>query len=319
MSQDITEREKDEDEQRRLAQQLLNLRDEEHPRVARDLHESASQSLAALKMILSRLAEAVPPNAENQRDLLESSLTLAEEAIREVRTVSHLLHPRVFDDAGLESALRWYAAEFYERSQVAVLVEVASKLGRLPEETETAIFRIVQEALTNVHPHSSSRTAVIRVSGRNRDTVVEVEDKGHGMPMPSESTGWLSPMGIGLAGIHQRVKQLNGKFESKAPRGKEPRFAWSSPLPKMESPAGPGNPKMTTPQKGYRILVVDDHDVVRRGVRALLESQVGVEGCSEGANGVEALDQIKKNKTDLVVFDLTTSEMNGLEAARAIR
>jgi DNA-binding NarL/FixJ family response regulator len=87
----------------------------------------------------------------------------------------------------------------------------------------------------------------------------------------------------------------------------------------MESPAESGDAQMTTPQKGYRILVVDDHDVVRRGVRALLESQAGVEACSEAANGVEALDHIKKNKTDLVVLDLTMPEMNGLEAARAIR
>ena len=219
MSQDITERKQAEEEQRRLAQQLLNVRDEEHRRMARNLHESASQSLAALKMTLSRLAEAIPQDAENQRDLLESSLMLAEEAIREVRTVSHLLHPLVLDDAGLGPALRWYAAGFSERSQVGVKVDIADDFGRLPQETETAIFRIVQEALTNVHRHSASRTAIIRVARRNGDTIVEVEDKGHGMPLPSESTCWRSPMGIGLAGIRQRVQQLNGEFEIKSALG----------------------------------------------------------------------------------------------------
>ena len=219
MSQDITERKQAEEEQRRLAQQLLNVRDEEHRRMARNLHESASQSLAALKMTLSRLAEAVPQDAENQRDLLEASLTLAEEAIREVRTVSHLLHPLVLDDAGLGPALRWYAAGFSERSQVGVKVEIADNFGRLPQETETAIFRIVQEALTNVHRHSGSRTAVIRVARPDGYTIVEIEDKGHGMPLPSESTGWRSPMGIGLAGIRQRVKQLNGEFEIESALG----------------------------------------------------------------------------------------------------
>jgi len=219
MSQDITERKQAEEEQRRLAQQLLNVRDEEHRRMARNLHESASQSLAALKMTLARLAELVPPNEENQRDLLESSLSLAEEAIREVRTVSHLLHPLVLDDAGLGPALRWYAAGFSERSQVVVKVEISNNFGRLPQETETAIFRIVQEALTNVHRHSGSRTAVIRISRRNGNTIVEVEDKGHGMPQPSEATGWRAPMGIGLAGIRQRVKQLNGEFEIKSSAG----------------------------------------------------------------------------------------------------
>jgi two-component system NarL family sensor kinase len=133
--------------------------------------------------------------------------------------VSHLLHPLVLDDAGLGPALRWYAAGFSERSQVAVKVEIADNFGRLPQETETAIFRIVQEALTNVHRHSGSRMAVIRVARRNGYIIVEVEDKGHGMPLPSESTGWRSPMGIGLAGIRQRVKQLNGEFEIKSALG----------------------------------------------------------------------------------------------------
>lgn len=219
MSQDITDCKQAEEEQRRLSQQLLNVRDEEHRRLARDLHESASQSLAALKMTLSRLADTIPQHAENQRDLLGSSLTLVEEAIREVRTVSHLLHPLVLDDAGLGPALRWYAAGFSARSQVAVLVEIADDFGRLPQEMETAIFRIVQEALTNVHRHSGSRTAVIRVVRRNGYALVEVEDKGHGMPLPSASTGWRSPMGVGLAGIRQRVKQLNGEFELKSSLG----------------------------------------------------------------------------------------------------
>jgi signal transduction histidine kinase len=219
MSQDITDRKQAEEEQRRLSQQLLNVRDEEHRRLARDLHESASQSLAALKMTLSRLAEAVPQDATNQQDLLQSSLTLAEEAIREVRTVSHLLHPLMLDEAGLGPALRWYAAGFSERSRVAVMVEIADDFGRLPQETETAIFHIVQEALTNVHRHSGSSTAVIRVARRDGCTLVEVEDKGRGMSLPSELTGWHSPMGIGLAGIRQRVKQLEGEFEIKSALG----------------------------------------------------------------------------------------------------
>ena len=219
MSQDITDRKHAEEEQHRLSQQLLNVRDEEHRRLARDLHESASQSLAALKMTLSRLADAVPQAESNQRDLLRSSITLAEDAIREVRTVSHLLHPLVLDDAGLGPALRWYAAGFSERSQVVVQVEITDNFGRLPQETETAIFRIVQEALTNVHRHSGSRTAVIRVVRRNGYAIVEVEDRGHGMPLPSEATGWRSPIGVGLAGIRQRVKQLNGEFELKSALG----------------------------------------------------------------------------------------------------
>jgi PAS domain S-box-containing protein len=220
ISQDVTDRRDSEEEQRRLSQQLLNVRDEEHRRMARDLHESAAQSLAVLKMTLSRLGEVVPEQLENVRKLVHSSEALAEEAIREVRTVSHLLHPLVLDDAGLGPALRWYARGFAERSQVKAEVQIEDEFGRLSQDFETAVFRIVQEALTNVHRHSGSRTAMIRVARHNGSILVEIEDSGRGMPLPSESTGWRSPLGIGLAGIRQRVKQLQGTFEIKSAPGK---------------------------------------------------------------------------------------------------
>lgn len=230
MSQDVTDRRDGEEEQRRLSQQLLNVRDEEHRRLARDLHESASQSLAVLKMTLSRLVEVVPAQLEDVRRLVHSSEACAEEAIREVRTVSHLLHPLVLDDAGLGPALRWYARGFSERSHVGVDVQIEDEFGRLSQESETAIFRIVQEALTNVHRHSGSRTAVIRVVRDDASVLLEVADSGRGMPLPSESTGWRSPLGIGLAGIRQRVKQLQGQFEIRSAPGKGTTIRVTLPL-----------------------------------------------------------------------------------------
>ncbi|MGA8220043.1 MAG: PAS domain-containing protein [Candidatus Acidiferrales bacterium] len=220
MSQDITDRKRTEEELRQLSHQLLNIRDDERRKMAQDLHESAAQSLAALKMTLSRVAEMVPAENEHGRQFVTASLELAEDAIREVRTLSHLMHPPMLDFVGLGPALRWYAAGFSERSRIAVKVEIEDDFGRLNQETEIAIFRIVQEALTNVHRHSASNSATIRVARQGGTIHVQVQDQGQGMALPSKSAGWRPPLGIGIAGIRERVKQLDGKFEIRSVPGK---------------------------------------------------------------------------------------------------
>ena len=132
--------------------------------MARELHESAGQSLAALKMSLSRLYESLPKNKRLAQTLLRSSVELADAAVREVRTVSYLMHPPLLDEAGLGPALRWYARGFAERSKIAVTVDIADDFGRASQDVEMTVFRVVQEALTNVHRYSGSSTACIRVT-----------------------------------------------------------------------------------------------------------------------------------------------------------
>jgi PAS domain S-box-containing protein len=236
MSQDITGRKRTEEELRQLSQQLLNIRDDERRRMARDLHESAAQSLAALKMTLSRVAEVLHPENEQGHQLLASSLELTEDAIREVRTLSHLMHPPMLDFVGLGPALRWFAAGFSERSHIIVKVEIDEDFGRLPQETEIAIFRIVQEALTNVHRHSGSRSASIRVTRQTTGTYVQVQDQGQGIAFPSESAGGRAPVGIGIAGIRERVKQLNGEFNIQSAPGKGTTLSVLLPFPKDKTP-----------------------------------------------------------------------------------
>jgi PAS domain S-box-containing protein len=220
MSQDVTDRKRTEEELRQLSHQLLNIRDDERRRMARDLHESAAQSLAALKMTLSRVAEMVPAESEHGRQLVTASLELAEDAIREVRTLSHLMHPPMLDFVGLGPSLRWYAAGFSERSRIAIKVEIEEDFGRLPQETEIAIFRIVQEALTNVHRHSGSPSATIRVARQAASIHIQVQDLGRGMALEPKSTIWPARIAIGIAGIRERVKQLNGVLEIRSVPGK---------------------------------------------------------------------------------------------------
>lgn len=236
MSQDITDRKRVEEELRQLSHQLLNIRDDERRRMARDLHESAAQSLAALKMTLSRVAEMVPPENEHGRQFVNASLELAEDAIREVRTLSHLMHPPMLDFVGLGPALRWYAAGFSERSRIAVKVEIEDDFGRLAQEMEIAIFRIVQEALTNVHRHSASRSATIRLVRQGDGIHVQVQDQGQGMAVPSKSAGWRASLGIGIAGIRERVKQLNGEFEIRSVPGEGTTVSVTLPFTNEQMP-----------------------------------------------------------------------------------
>jgi two-component system, NarL family, sensor kinase len=234
VAEDVTDRVNANERLRLLSDRLLTLRDEEQRRMAHQLHETVSQEMAAMKMALARVSETLPKKNKTGNKFLQSAREFADTVIQQVRTVSYLLHPLLLEEAGLGSALRWYASGFAERSGIKVKAVIASDFGRLPKETEIAVFRIVQEALTNVHRHSKSRSATIRLVRADGKVRMEVKDRGVGMARPSAATGWNSPLGIGIAGMRERVKQLGGIFEikSKPKRG----TAVCVELPVAESP-----------------------------------------------------------------------------------
>jgi PAS domain S-box-containing protein len=220
VTEDVTDRRKMEERLRRsLSDQLLTLRDEEQRRLARDLHETVSQEMAALKMALASVGKTLPTRNKVGKQFLQSAREFADGVIQQIRTLSYLLHPLLLEEAGLASALRWYASGFAERSGIKVKVVMKGGFGRLPKETEISVFRIVQEGLTNVHRHSKSRLATIRLARANKTIHLEVIDRGVGMALPSAATGWNSPLGIGIAGMRERVKQLGGVFEIQSEPG----------------------------------------------------------------------------------------------------
>jgi PAS domain S-box-containing protein len=229
--QDITEQARASDELQQLSQRLIQTRDEERRRTARELHETAGQSLAALKMSLGRLRDSMPKKGSGLASaMLESCFALADEAAREVRTVSYLMHPPLLDEAGLGPALRWYADGFAVRSKIEIKVDVAEGLGRLPQEHETTLFRIVQEALTNVHRYSGSRVAHIRLARNDGYVEAEVRDEGCGLPsLPVR--GRREPLGVGIAGMRERVTQLNGTFEIASAAGQGTTIRVVLPVP----------------------------------------------------------------------------------------
>ncbi|MGB8523846.1 MAG: PAS domain-containing protein [Candidatus Acidiferrales bacterium] len=250
VAEDVTDRVNAKERLRFLSDRLLTLRDEEQRRMAQQLHETVSQEMAAMKMALARVGETLPKKNKTGNKFLQSAREFADAVIQQVRTVSYLLHPLLLEEAGLGSALRWYASGFAERSGIKVKVAVASDFGRLPKETEIALFRIVQEALTNVHRHSKSRSATIRLVRADGKVRMEVKDSGVGMAPPSAATGWNPPLGIGIAGMRDRVKQLGGIFEIRSKPKRGTAVCVELPVTESSQLAGDNPGESTTRRKG---------------------------------------------------------------------
>ncbi len=212
IQRDMTRRRAAEQSLRQQSGRLLHLQDEERRRIARELHDSTAQNLAALAMNLNMVRESAPALSSTSQRALEESLGLCKECSTEIRTISYLLHPPLLDERGLASALRWFGDGFSQRSKILLDLQVSPTVGRLPRDIETTLFRIVQESLTNIHRHSGSPTAHIRVSRDQERVTLEVEDRGKGMPaaiLHKSSNG----LGVGLAGMRERVEQLGGQLE----------------------------------------------------------------------------------------------------------
>jgi signal transduction histidine kinase len=196
-----------------LTARLLQLQDEERRRIARELHDSAGQSLTALALNLSNLGTEIERLTKSAKTVSDS-VVLVNDMSRDIRTISYLLHPPLLDEAGLASALRWYIRGFTERSGIKVDLELPEDFDRLPRDMETAIFRLVQECLTNIHRHSESPTATIGINHSNGEVRIEVQDQGKGIP-PDKKLELLSAgtPGVGIRGMRERLRQLGGTME----------------------------------------------------------------------------------------------------------
>ena len=198
------------DQVRELSAKLLSLQDEERRRLARELHDSTGQMLAAMKMVLDEMRSEV--KEPKFAALVNQSIELNDEMSRQLRTMSYLLHPPLLDEVGLPSALRWYTEGFAERSAIKVDLQVSDGFDRLPQEMEIAIFRVVQECLTNIHRHSGSPTASVRLNRTNDVVDVEISDTGQGIAS-DRLRGDRIVSGVGLMGIEERMRQFGGSVK----------------------------------------------------------------------------------------------------------
>ena len=210
---DITKRKLAEENLRELSARLLQLQDEERRHIARELHDSAGQLLAALSMILSPLVEGSGEIDSNWRDSIKEGLDIVSELSKEVRTISHLLHPPLLDEVGLSSALQMYLDGFAKRSKIKMDLQIPANFRRFPQEMETAIFRIVQECVTNIHRHSGSSAAKVCISLTDSQVLIEVQDRGKGISSAKQSDIELGRAGVGIRGMRERLRQLGGSLE----------------------------------------------------------------------------------------------------------
>lgn len=200
-------------EVQKLSGLLLQAQDEERRRISRELHDSTGQLVVALKWNVERLRAELGKDNPAGEQILQDTESVVQEINRQLRTMSYLLHPPLLDEAGLVSALRWYVDGFATRSSLQVTLELPPELGRLPQAVETTIFRLVQESLTNIHRHSGSKTALIRLVKTDRETQVEIVDEGNGFSFESEIAGRISRPGVGILGMRERVHSFGGTLE----------------------------------------------------------------------------------------------------------
>jgi PAS domain S-box-containing protein len=214
-SRDVTERKRVEQDLHELSGRVLQSQDDERRRIARELHDGTAQNIAAIALILRRLTGLPEARADEIQKPLEESLAMVDQCLSEMRTLSYLLHPPLLDEIGLAPALRWYVNGFTRRSGIKVSLHIPAEVGRLSSDVETALFRVIQESLGNVHRHSGSKTATIRLRRTRAEVVLTISDKGSGIGVTTsgKSDDEIRSLGVGIAGMSARLRQLGGKLE----------------------------------------------------------------------------------------------------------
>lgn len=199
-------------ELRQLSARLMESQDNERRHLARELHDSAGQMLAALGLSLAQLSETAKENPAQLTESIKDAENLVQHLSREIRTTSYLLHPPLLDESGLSSALSWYVQGLKERSGLEVKLTIPEKFERLPADMELVVFRIVQESLTNVHRHSGSKTASVSVGRQGDKVIVEVKDEGRGMSAEKLAHIQSQGSGVGISGMRERVRHFDGEL-----------------------------------------------------------------------------------------------------------
>lgn len=316
---------------RQLSARLLKLQDEERRRIARDLHDTTGQKIAVLAMALDRLTKLVDTRKTDVKETLQESREVVGKIGEEIRTLSYLLHPPLLDECGLASAVLWYAEGFKKRSGIQLNVTIDEDLVRLAIDAETALFRVVQESLTNVHRYSGSASADIRIFNAGGSVHLEIVDYGKGIRAATDRSTFAGTpsLGVGIPGMRERIRQLGGELEvefgargtsvkATLPMEAPEKFAVESSVPPLFAKTGKKEESARESGLRKRILIADDHEVMRRGMRSLVERQEEWAVCGEAVEGNEAVRKARELRPDLLIMDINMPGLSGIEAALQI-
>jgi signal transduction histidine kinase len=229
---------------RRLSSHILRLQDAERRKVARDIHDGIGQYFVASKMGVEGVLHGESLSTA-QRKALEEACSLLEQGMAEARTLSHLLHPPLLDEVGFHAAAEWYVNGFAQRSKIQVKLVAPENLDNMPKDVELVLFRVLQEALTNIHRHSGSKVAEVRIASLAGGISMEVEDWGKGISQSMlEDFRRKTGTGVGLAGMRERVDDFQGTMDISS-EGRGTLLKVGMPLPKIDpaaaKPSGPPN------------------------------------------------------------------------------
>ena len=318
--------------EREFSARLLQSQDEERRRIARELHDGVGQLLAAMSMNLAKLVSMTERLSPEARKSLDENFGLVEQASREIRTMSHLLHPPLLEEVGLESALRWYVDGFAERSKISVQMRIEEGFSNgLSRELALSLFRIVQESLTNIHRHSQSSTAVVEIRRSPGAIALEIRDEGRGIPLEVQSKiSSGESFGVGLRGIRERARQFGGRLEVRSNQGGTRIVAVlpisGSPTTEnstgSESAADPGVPLNSVEEiKGAdgvaTVLCIDDEEAGLLPRRLVLES-AGYR-VIDARSGAEGIRLFQTQTVHAVILDYWMSGMKGTAVAAELK
>jgi two-component system, NarL family, sensor kinase len=308
---------------RQLSSRLLQLQDEERRHIARDLHDITGQKLAFQSIVLSQLNNSVR-DAATKSSVAECQ-QLTNQISEEIRTLSYLLHPPLLDELGLSSAVHWYTQGFEKRTGIHVEVDIARDFPRLPADVETTLFRVIQESLTNVHRYAETRTAFIHVARVGDEVELKIADQGKGIraEILKSSRHAVAPIGVGIQGMKERMRQLSGRLEVTSRPNQGTLITATLPIREQRAESSSSDATHDGDRQGdtavrSRILIADDHEVLRRGIRTMIESEKNWEVCGEAIDGQEVVDKSVTLNPDLIILDINMPVLNGVAAVRQI-
>jgi signal transduction histidine kinase/CheY-like chemotaxis protein len=318
-----------------LSARLMQAQDAERRRMARDLHDITGQELAVILMSLTRLSIGVATPGFDASAQIAETAALARKVESDIRTLSYVLHPPMLDELGLKSALGWYIDGFSKRSNIAVKMNIPRALPRLSRDKEIAIFRVVQESLTNVLKHAGSAEARIHAEVKDGYLRLCIEDAGHGFctQLVNSANPEKVTFGVGILGMRERLQQLDGSLEIEStPFGTQVRVCVPLGVVGGDASAQETTSEMAAPVAAptrdqaasheparMRILIADDHELMRRGIQNLLEGQTDLQVCGEATDGLETVLKARQLHPDLVIMDLSMPRLGGFSAAQQIR